>query len=73
MIITTVNSPGKKRDDILRMIFKRPHMKTMLITGASRGIGAATALLAARTGFSVIVNYNKNKLAAESVVNKIQF
>ncbi len=46
-------------------------MKTMLITGASRGIGAATALLAARTGFSVIVNYNKNKLAAESVVNKI--
>ncbi|MDT0644813.1 SDR family oxidoreductase [Zunongwangia sp. F363] len=47
-------------------------MKTMLITGASRGIGAATALLAAEQGFAVVVNYHKNKQAAEEVVNKIQ-
>lgn len=46
-------------------------MKTMLITGASRGIGAATALLAAEQGYTVALNYNRNKEAAESVVNLI--
>lgn len=46
-------------------------MKTMLITGASRGIGAATAVLAASSGFAVAVNYNKNKAAADHVVNRI--
>lgn len=47
-------------------------MKTILITGASRGIGAATALLAAEKGFSVAVNYHKNKEVAETVVNQIR-
>ena len=46
-------------------------MKAMIITGASRGIGAATALLAAEQGFAVVVNYNKNKSAAEKVVAEI--
>ncbi len=47
-------------------------MKTILITGSSRGIGAATAVLAAEKGFSVAVNYNKNKEAAENIVEKIK-
>jgi NAD(P)-dependent dehydrogenase (short-subunit alcohol dehydrogenase family) len=46
-------------------------MKTMIITGASRGIGAATALLAAQHGFAVVVNYHKNEIAAEKVVADI--
>lgn len=46
--------------------------KTILITGAGRGIGAATALLAAERGYQVCVNYLKNKNAAIEVVNKIQ-
>ncbi|RQP08360.1 SDR family oxidoreductase [Parapedobacter defluvii] len=46
-------------------------MKTMLITGASRGIGAATALLAAERGYAVVVNYHKNREAADEVVNQI--
>ncbi|SEL63515.1 SDR family oxidoreductase [Parapedobacter koreensis] len=46
-------------------------MKTMLITGSSRGIGAATALLAAENGYAVAVNYHRNKRAADEVVNKI--
>lgn len=46
-------------------------MKTMLITGASRGIGAATALLAAKSGYAVAVNYKKNKTAADDVVSRI--
>lgn len=44
----------------------------MLITGAGRGIGAATALLAAERGFSVAINYNKNREAAEAVAGKIR-
>jgi NAD(P)-dependent dehydrogenase (short-subunit alcohol dehydrogenase family) len=43
-------------------------MKTMIITGASRGIGAATAGLAAENGFAVVVNYHQNKAAAGKVV-----
>jgi len=44
---------------------------TIIITGASRGIGAATALMAADEGYSVCVNYRVNGTAAEEVVNKI--
>ena len=44
---------------------------TIVITGASRGIGAATALMAAAEGYSVCVNYRVNSVAAEEVVNKI--
>ena len=43
-----------------------------LITGGSRGIGAATALLAARQGYSVAVNYTANAAAADAVVKAIQ-
>ncbi len=44
----------------------------VLITGASRGIGAATALLAARQGYTVAVNYSANSLAADEVVRQIR-
>jgi NAD(P)-dependent dehydrogenase (short-subunit alcohol dehydrogenase family) len=46
-------------------------MKTIIITGASRGIGAATALLAAEQGYAVAVNYLKDKAAADAVVARI--
>ncbi|MDB5588811.1 MAG: Sugar dehydrogenase [Devosia sp.] len=45
--------------------------KVLIITGASRGIGAATALLAAERGYGVIVNYAGNVAAAEAVCAKI--
>jgi NAD(P)-dependent dehydrogenase (short-subunit alcohol dehydrogenase family) len=44
----------------------------VLITGASRGIGAATALAAARAGYAVAVNYRANSLAADEVVRQIR-
>jgi NAD(P)-dependent dehydrogenase (short-subunit alcohol dehydrogenase family) len=44
----------------------------LLITGASRGIGAATAILAAQNGWSVAVNYTANALAADEVVRQIR-
>lgn len=47
-------------------------MKTMIVTGASRGIGAATAKLAAANGFAVAVNYHRDKAAAERVVAEIE-
>src|SRR5262245_28510896 len=44
----------------------------MLITGASRGIGAATARLAAKRGYDVAVNYIGNKSAADTVVADVR-
>src|SRR5699024_2607542 len=45
--------------------------QVLLITGGSRGIGAATARLAARNGYAVAVNYAANAAAAQSVVADI--
>jgi NAD(P)-dependent dehydrogenase (short-subunit alcohol dehydrogenase family) len=46
--------------------------KVLLVTGASRGIGAATARLAARAGWAVAVNYAANAQAADAVVRAIR-
>jgi NAD(P)-dependent dehydrogenase (short-subunit alcohol dehydrogenase family) len=45
--------------------------KIILITGGSRGIGAATARLAALRGYGVCISYLGNKAAADSVVHEI--
>ena len=45
--------------------------KVMLITGASRGIGAEIAKLAAKAGYRVGVNYLRSEAAAQEVVNSI--
>ena len=47
-------------------------MKPLIITGASRGIGAATARLASQHDYAVCVNYRANKGAANTVVTDIQ-
>ncbi len=44
----------------------------LLVTGGSRGIGAATALLAAAQGYAVAVNYAANQAAADDVVRAIE-
>lgn len=46
--------------------------KVLLVTGGSRGIGAATARLAAQKGWAVAVNYSANSLAADEVVREIR-
>ncbi len=46
--------------------------QVLLITGGGRGIGAATALLAAKRGYAVAVNYASNSLAADEVVRTIR-
>ena len=46
--------------------------QVLLVTGASRGIGAATALLAAAKGYAVAVNYAAQAAAADEVVARIR-
>ena len=46
-------------------------IKTLVVVGGSRGIGAATATLAARSGYRVVVGYCEQQAAAESVAGGI--
>lgn len=46
--------------------------KIIIITGSSRGIGAATALKAASEGYAVCINYLHNSVAATNIVTQIQ-
>lgn len=46
-------------------------MKVLVVTGGGRGIGAATARLAAHSGYRVCVNYRKEKDAAETLAREI--
>lgn len=46
--------------------------KVAIVTGASRGIGAATAILLAKQGYAVCVNYHSAKEKAEEVVHTIK-
>jgi 3-oxoacyl-[acyl-carrier protein] reductase len=45
--------------------------KTALITGASKGIGASTALLLSSLGAKVVINYSSNRAPADALVAKI--
>ncbi|MGO9932068.1 MAG: SDR family oxidoreductase [Steroidobacteraceae bacterium] len=47
-------------------------MKTILITGGTRGIGRATALACAGNGWSVALNYLRDELAARQTVGEVQ-
>ena len=46
--------------------------RVMLITGASRGIGAATARLAARQGYALCLNYHQREDAANQVLEQVR-
>ena len=46
-------------------------MKTVVITGASKGIGAATAILFARKGYNVVINYNNSYEAAKLLTRSL--
>ena len=48
------------------------NLRTVLVTGASRGIGAATAWACAQQGWAVAVNYSRDAAAAQAVVTRIR-
>ena len=50
---------------------KAQHNKTALVTGASRGIGRATAAALARAGAHVLVHYGRSQREAEYLVSEI--
>ena len=45
--------------------------KVIVVTGASRGIGAATALAAGKAGYRVVVNFTKRREEADGVVREL--
>ena len=60
--------PAARRFAIVRRMIERP---VITITGGGRGIGAATAKLAAARGYAVCVNYLRDRESAEDVVRYI--
>jgi NAD(P)-dependent dehydrogenase (short-subunit alcohol dehydrogenase family) len=49
----------------------KPELGTLIVTGASRGIGAAIAQLAAKHGFTVAVNFSTSEAEAQAITEKI--
>jgi NAD(P)-dependent dehydrogenase (short-subunit alcohol dehydrogenase family) len=64
---------GYSCPDRLRADWEKAHMdKVIVITGGSRGIGAATALLAAARGYRICINYLADEQAAVSVLEQVR-
>lgn len=68
LLFTTIRKEDKKDGEKMSAMIN----KTVLITGASRGIGAATALRFAARGYRVAVNYNHSEQKALSLVDQIR-
>ena len=49
-----------------------PSRPVVLITGAGRGIGAASAVLAAARGFDVVINYRSDEKSAADVITRVK-
>jgi 3-oxoacyl-[acyl-carrier protein] reductase len=56
----------------LQLAMKTPNSKIAIVTGASRGIGAAIARRLGTDGFTVVVNYAGSAQAADSLVREIE-
>ena len=59
------------RKTFIKVIKNRMERRTVLITGGSRGIGAACARAFARKGDKIIVTYRRNKEQASEVIKSL--
>ena len=70
--LAQTSSPSEPRNAPTRAAVSiRGVVGAVVITGSSRGIGAATARLAAARGYAVVVNYRSDRAAAEALVAEI--
>src|SRR5579871_6911479 len=69
-----IGKPGASATGVLSISYGEEvttMVRVALITGASRGIGAATALLLAKNGYQVVINHRDSAPQAEEVVATI--
>jgi NAD(P)-dependent dehydrogenase (short-subunit alcohol dehydrogenase family) len=67
----TVINPAIRNDAAQRRVLSGENHRAVIVTGASRGIGAAIARLVGANGFPVVVNFLRNSAAADEVVREI--
>lgn len=72
-----VRVPGARQESQIPLVkreqvFKENHKGAVIVTGASRGIGAAIAIDLALSGFPVVVNFITNSSKAEDIVDRIR-
>jgi NAD(P)-dependent dehydrogenase (short-subunit alcohol dehydrogenase family) len=63
---------GCRPEGLHYFLYYSPVQKILIVTGGSRGIGAATALLSAQRGWAVAVNYASDAAAAQGIVARIR-
>ena len=72
LLRSTLTLRRARRTSIVALGVRMSVARTMLITGGSRGIGAATARMAAKAGYDVALTYASNEAAAAAVVRDIE-
>src|SRR5580658_10546310 len=69
--MAAMSNPAGRDDEAHKSVVGGEDRRSVIVTGASRGIGAAIARLVGAKGFPVLVNFATDRAAAEEVVRAI--